>query len=283
MIVCPVRDMCPPSRSYLHPEQPKVLVLGGLDPSGAGLQADIETCLALGCHAMPIATAVTVQNTRGLANVVEIPADQVVTQIRHLVADVQAVAACKIGAVPSLEMAIALRDLLLNWENRPTVILDPVLGASAGGSLMTPDLVRVFSSVLLPLASLVKPNAIEAIEFAGEHEPLSAGARLSTLTIGGYALLTGTDTSCDAQVTHHLFRNGSLFAEFTWPRLSGSYHGTGCTLTSAIAALTARGYGMESAVARALAYTYQTVRAAHSVGGAQLIPSRLVNYPAYAR
>ena len=260
-----------------------MLVLGGLDPSGAGLQADIETCRALGCHALPIATAVTVQSTRGLARVVELPTAEVIAQVRHLLADIRTVAACKIGAVPSLETAIALRELLAGWENRPPVVLDPVIGASAGGSLMAPDLARNFVSVMLPVVTLVKPNTAEAIQLAGGLDPMRAGAFLSTATDGGYALLTGSDGSEDARVTHHLFRNGRLFAEFTWPRLSGSYHGTGCTLTSAVAALVARGYGVETAVARGLVYTFHTVAAAYSIGGVQLIPSRLVDYPAYAR
>lgn len=256
---------------------PPVLVVGGLDPSGAGLQADIETCLALGCHALPVATAITVQTTRGLERVIALGASDIREQICRLLMDVGEVAACKIGMVPEIDIAAMLVEVLDELPAETAIILDPVMAASAGGALMSPALVDTYATRLLPRATLVKPNVGEALRLSGASDRATAGRILSQADRCRYALLTGTDTAEDAYSRHYLYREGVLFAEYAWPLLEGRYHGTGCTLSSAIAANCALGDPPERAVAKGLAYTWRTVRAAKSIGGAQCIPHRLAD------
>ena len=257
-------------------QAPLVLVFGGLDPSGAGLQADIETCLSLGCHALPIATGITVQNTRGLSRIIALKPADIIDQVRYLMAGIGHVASCKIGMLPDVEIAQAVAEALNLLPSETTVILDPVMSASAGGTLMTDGPVRVLPAVLLRISSLIKPNYQEARRLVGATDLDEIGRSLSgNGSKCRYALLTGTDEAANSNSRHYLYRDGAVFAEYRWPVHPGAYHGTGCTLATAIAAFCARGETMECAIGAAQSYTERTVRSAISIGGAQKIPNRL--------
>lgn len=257
------------------PRRPLVLVFGGLDPSGAGLQADIETCFALGCHALPIATGLTIQSTRGLERVIPTAPADITAQMNVLLADVGPVAACKIGMLPSLEVALLLGELLACLPAEAPVILDPVMMASAGGTLMAPSLQARLPPELLARTTLIKPNLGEALRLTGAGTAAEAGARLcGEKPLPSHALITGGDAPMDGYVLHQLFRQGQWHAEFRSPHLTGHFHGTGCTLSSAIAARCALGAPLESAVGEALEFTANSVRQAYSIGGAQGIPER---------
>ena len=267
----------PGKKSFVNREiatrRPLVLVFGGLDPSGAGLQADIETCFALGCHALPIATANTIQSTVQLRSVEGIRPELILQQARHLFRDIGPVGACKIGVLPNAETVEAVVEIIRPWSAQIPVILDPVDTASSGGCLVTRAASAAMRKLLLPLVTLVKPNSFEARTLTGAAALAHAGNELSRATRRG-ALLTGTDDAHDSYVRHQLYCDGELHSEYRWPKIPGEFHGTGCTLTSAIAALMAQGTTLNCAVATGLSYTWRTVCHAYSIGGRQMIPDR---------
>ncbi len=252
---------------------PLVLVIGGHDPSGAGIQADNETLFALGCHAATTVTALTVQTTRGVRRVAPVAADLLREQVSALREDFRPFAACKVGLVPSAELVDAVADLVAAMPGVP-VVVDPVLGAGGGGALGTDGARARLSERLLPLATVVTPNMNEARRLVGDSDVAVLGRALSAGT-RRYALLTGADEAT-REVAHRLYRDGALFAEYRWPRLPHRYHGSGCTLASAIAAFLAHGATPAVACARAQAYTWSALTRAHEVGGDQLIPGRLM-------
>ncbi len=255
-------------------DRPLVLIFAGLDPSGAGLQADIETCSALGCHALPIATALTVQNTLGVAHVEPVAGQLIRAQTESLLRDVGPIAACKIGLLPNYESLLVLTDICARYFDAAPVIVDPIIKASTDVFLSQPDVTKALVRTLLPHATLVKPNTAEAANLTDDSESLAAQMR--TLTTGHcrYVLLTGTDASIEHTVNHRLYRDAALFAEFSWPKYPGQFHGTGCTLTSAVACYCARGLSVEAAVGAALCFTFGAVESAYDIGGAQKIPNR---------
>ncbi len=257
---------------------PLILTIGGVDPSGAGLQADIETCLALGCHALPITTAITVQNTRGLRRIIALSREDIRDQANYLLDDVGPIAACKIGMLPSLDSALAVAEMLDRLPSTTPVIIDPVITTSTGGRLMDSALEEALETLIFPKVTLIKPNFSEARALTGQPELDRAGRLLSSSTAKcRYALLTGADQGASGSLRHLLYRDGELFSEYAWPLFMGQYHGTGCTLSSALAAFSAQGVTTERAVSLAQAYTWRAVRAAKSVGGAQAIPHRLAD------
>lgn len=256
--------------------RPLVLLFGGLDPSGAGLQADIETCFALGCHPLPIATALTVQNTRSLSAVKPTSARVIVSQARHLLSDITQIGACKIGMLPTAASVRAVAEIVRPLAEAIPVILDPVRVTSSGGKLVGCNTIAALQDFLLPLVILVKPNRGEARDLTGQQDFRLAGADLSQRTRGG-ALLTGTDETPGSLICHSLYRAGKLHAEYYYPKISGQFHGTGCTVTSAIAAYMAHGATLDCAVAAGMCYTWKAVRRGYSIGGEQMIPGRLLN------
>ena len=251
--------------------RPLVLIIGGLDPSGAGLQADIETCFSLGTHALPVASALTVQTTRGLLRVVAVSPETVHAQIKTIVSDVSPIAACKIGMLPARDMAEAVADALVMLSPECPVILDPVIRASSGGRLMGADLVDGLPEQLRQRVSLVKPNVAEALELGwigGDMQPEWRRGQPR------YMLLTGADAAAESTASHQLFEAGQLCLEIKQPVISGVFHGTGCTLTSAIAAYCALGLNLLEAVRAGLAFTWDSVSRGYSIGGGQLMPER---------
>jgi hydroxymethylpyrimidine/phosphomethylpyrimidine kinase len=256
-------------------QPPLVLLFGGLDPSGAGLQADIETCFSLGCHALPIATGITVQNTRSLSRVIPTNPIDILDQVKFLIADIGQIAACKIGMLPNFDAARAVAEAIEVLPPHIPVILDPIILTSTGASLMPPHLASQLHTLFSTRVTLIKPNFGEARRLVDALDLNKVGCRL---TESGakcrYALLTGTDEAIGSHARHFLFRDGALFANYRWPVLPGAYHGTGCTLSTAIAAFCARGQTLESAVGAAQCYTGRAVCAAKSIGGAQYIPDR---------
>lgn len=250
--------------------RPLVLVIGGLDPSGAGLQADIETCFSLGIHALPVASAVTVQSTASMLRAIPISPADVHDQIKTVLSDCGPVAACKIGMLAGLETAEAVAVALDQLPRHIPVILDPVLRATSGARLMDESLKENWPRRLLERVTLVKPNRAEAraMRWVDEHGPYGGGL------IPEYLLVTGTDDALGSEASHQLFRAGRLCREFILPVRPGSFHGTGCTLTSAIASFCALGLVMPEAVAAALDYAWRSVREGYSIGGQQSIPER---------
>jgi hydroxymethylpyrimidine/phosphomethylpyrimidine kinase len=251
-----------------HP--PVVLCLSGHDPTGgAGVQADIETLRAKGCHPATLITALTAQDTRNVQAVY--PQDPAVflKQARVLLADLP-VAAIKIGLLGSAGIAQAVAEVI--YEAGPVpVVLDPILAAGGGRTLAGELLREILITRLFPLTTVLTPNTPEAERLTGEREPAACASRLLALGCEN-VLLTGTHEE-RPDVVNRWYRAGGVVESY-WSRLPGTYHGSGCTLASAVAGGLAMGLPMADAVASALRYTWDTLYAGYAVGHGQQLPRR---------
>ncbi len=253
---------------------PLVLAIGGHDPSGgAGIQADIESLAANGCRALSVVTALTTQNTCGVRRVLPQPAQQVLEQIRLLMEE-SGISAIKIGLLGNASTAIALAELLSSYPDIP-VVLDPVLASGSGTAMAGGTLPLVLEETLFPCCTLATPNSDEARWLSGEQELDECAARLIHHGCAS-VLITGTHET-DEQVTNRLYSLGGLLQSWDWPRLPDSYHGSGCTLASAIAAGLARGHNLPDAVEQAQQYTWDALANALSTGRCQYTPDRFHN------
>ncbi len=236
---------------------PNVLSIAGSDPSGgAGIQADLKTLAALRCHGMAVVTALTAQNTRGVVGIHVPPSAFVGAQIDAIFADVS-VAATKIGMFGSGEVARLVADRLAG-RLPMALVLDPVLVATSGDSLGTPDVVAAIRDRLLPLATVVTPNLSEAARLADRPVPRdedgmrALAERLHAL--GAPAVLVKGGHLGGPEARDVLF-DGTCHRVFWAPRVATrNTHGTGCTLSSAIAAFLAHGETLADAVSAAKDY-----------------------------
>jgi hydroxymethylpyrimidine/phosphomethylpyrimidine kinase len=255
------------------PKHPVVLVFAGLDPTGgAGLQADIEAIGSMGGHALPVATAITAQDTHDVKSCTPVSAVSIIEQARVLLDDIE-IDAFKIGLVASIEAIGAIHTILKEHEDIP-VVIDPVCASGAGTVLTDDDQIDATISLLLPQATMVTPNTIEARLLTPEADSLNASGQ-ELLSYGCRSvLLTGThDATPD--IVNRFYADRRLVRSFHCERLPGRYHGSGCTLSSAIAALLGHGLDPLAAVSEALDYTWRTLKHAIRIGGGQLIPQRL--------
>jgi hydroxymethylpyrimidine/phosphomethylpyrimidine kinase len=247
--------------------RPAVLVFAGLDPSGgAGVAADIEAIAAQGAHALPVVTALTVQDNNRVWDVQPVDSALLLRQARVLM-DSVAIGAVKIGIPGSAANARAIAEVLRQLrERQPTlpVVLDPVLASGAGDALGRGNAVAALAP-LLALATVVVPNLPEAEALAG----LLAGAPC------GHVLLTGGH-GAGATVVNTWITAGQE-RRWEWPRLEGEFHGSGCTLAAAIAARLALGETVGQALERAQSYCHQTLLHAFSIGPGQRIPRRALS------
>jgi hydroxymethylpyrimidine/phosphomethylpyrimidine kinase len=258
---------------------PVVMTLSGNDPTGgAGIAADIETLISLGCRPAPVITALTVQNTHNIQTLSPVDYELVLYQARAVLADLP-VAAFKIGVLGNVDNAATLHELLLAWPNIP-VVLDPVLAAGGGTSLADEELIEAIRELLVPLTTVLTPNSHEARRLAPEADTLEA-CGMALLARGcRYVLLTGGHEP-GAEVINTLYGNNRRLESWRWPRLPDSYHGSGCTLASAIAALIAQIQppGSEpsllSALYQAQQYVWRALQTSHRIGSGQLLPNRL--------
>ena len=255
------------------PAVPVVLACSGLDPTGgAGLAADLEAIASQGCHAAPVATALTVQTTAGALGFEPVAPGVLVEQVRAVLEDMP-VAAVKIGMVGTRTAAECLHTVLAERPELP-VVLDPVLAAGGGGALAEPGLEEALRALLVPLATVVTPNGSEALRLVPEADSPEAAA-LALLEAGAeYVLLTGGDAG-GAEVVNRLYGGRRLLETFRWERLPGAFHGSGCTLAAALAGLLAQGREVFGAAHQAQQYTHEALRAAYRAGGGQRIPNRL--------
>lgn len=241
----------------------RVLTIAGSDSGGgAGVQADIKTISACGCYATSAITAVTVQNTVGVRSFVSIPADVVAAQIESVVEDI-GTDSVKIGMVPTPECIKAIADTLSRLSVK-SVVVDPVMVATSGHNLSNSQSVNALQEFLLPLARVITPNVPEAEILSGVKietqnqlmdlaELLARKYNVSVLVKAGH--LQGDELS---DVLYNI-ETGSVI------RLSGkrvdteNTHGTGCTLSSAIASMLAKGYALDDAVKQAKSYLYEAL------------------------
>ncbi len=247
---------------------PNVLTVAGSDPSGgAGIQADLKTFSALGAYGMAVISGLTAQNTRGVTAVRRLEPDFVAAQIDAVFTDIR-VDAVKLGMLGAAPIVAAVATCLHQWEPRH-VVLDPVMLATSGDTLLLPQALDTLRRELLPLATLITPNLPEAgvlldrpppCDLPGMREAARALHALGprwVLVKGGH--LPGDDCT-------DLLYDGRQFLELPAPRIaSGNTHGTGCTLSAAITAGLAHGLAMPQAVTQAKIYLTAAIVAADTL------------------
>ena len=249
------------------------MCFSGLDSTGgAGMQADIEAIASMGCHAAPVVTALTVQDTQQVIDYTPVEANILIAQARAVLEDIP-VAAIKIGMLGDVSVIEAIHTLLTDYPNIP-VVLDPVLVGGGGGELSNEPVIDAIIRLLLPQTTVLTPNSPEARTLAPEADTLDACGQ-DLLDKGcEFVLLTGTHEEAE-HVENRLYGNRRLLDTFTWERLPHSYHGSGCTLAAAIAGLLAQGLEPFTAIHEAQEYTWEALRNGYRVGMGQLLPNRL--------
>lgn len=254
------------------PQRPCVLVLAGLDPSGgAGLVADAQAVAAQGAHALTVCTALTVQDNDRVYGVHPVAAALVLAQIRAL-SDKMRISAVKIGipgsAANARAIAQAIHELRRNQPDLP-VVLDPVL-ASGHGDLLSRDDALAALAPLLALVTVITPNGPEAQALTGAATALEQAAALRARGCR-HVLITGGHDGGESVINRGF---GPDEQEWRWPRLGGAFHGSGCTLASAIAGQLAMGAPLRTALEQAQHYCFQALRAAYAVAPGQAMPHR---------
>ena len=250
---------------------PIVLTFAGSDPtSGAGLQADVLTLASMGCHPLSVVTALTVQDTHGVAWCEAVDAARVRMQAERLLADM-AVAAFKLGVLGSAANVEVIAQILAEYADIP-VVLDPVLSSGRGESLASDEVIAALRELLVPQSTVVTPNSVEARRLAGCASLKDSAQRL--IDCGAeYVLVTGTHEPGE-EVVNTLYDSGGVVREDRWARLQGSYHGSGCTLASAIAAALANGLAVPEAARDAQEFTWQSLASGFRPGTGQWLPDR---------
>ncbi len=256
---------------------PIVLAFAATDTScGAGLQADILTLASMGCHPLSVVTAATIQDTMGVEDIMALDPEWVADQARCVLEDMP-VNAIKIGVLGSVENITAIAEVVSDYPEVP-LVLDPILASGRGDELATEDMISALRELLIPQTTIITPNSIEArrlVQEDGEEELELAECARRLLALGcEYVLITGTHENT-TQVVNTLYGQEGVIRIDRWDRLPGSYHGSGCTLASAIAATIANGLSIGDAVKDAQEYTWQTLKAAFRPGMGQHIPDRL--------
>jgi hydroxymethylpyrimidine kinase/phosphomethylpyrimidine kinase len=247
---------------------PVVLSIAGSDASGgAGIQADLKTCAALGCYGATAITAVTAQNTQGVFDVQPLPAPHLTKQIHAVLDDIGA-DAIKIGMLANPLLVNAVADVLGRWDVK-NVVIDTVLASESGTALLAKEAVRSLTQRLFPMATIVTPNIPEAeiltgITIDGEDTLREAAEALHAMG-PKYVLLKGGHLE-GPEAIDWLY-NGSAWRAYAAPRIdTPNNHGTGCTLATAIAAYLAQGQSIEDAVQQSKDYVTGALRHSLDLG-----------------
>jgi len=258
---------------------PIVLSFSANDSSGgAGIQADILTLASMGCHPLSVITAVTVQDTVGVDDVMALDSGWVADQARAVLEDMP-VHVFKIGMLGSVEIIAAIAEIVSDYPDIP-IVLDPVLSSGRGEELASEDMISAMRELLLPQTTIITPNSMEARRLAQDEaedfDELDLGQCGGRILHMGceYVLITGGHENT-RQVTNTLYTASGIVRSDVWQRLTGSYHGSGCTLASAIAATLANGLPVSEGVYEAQEYTWQTLKAGFHPGMGQYLPDRL--------
>jgi len=258
---------------------PVVLVFAGNDPSGgAGLAADILTLSSQGCHVLPVVTAITVQDTAGVEDILPIDPDWLDDQARHVLEDMQ-VDAIKVGLIGSIDNLMVIAGIASDYPDIP-LILDPVLTDNKDDALAEYEMVAILRELLLPHTTIVSLNSIDARRLASddpdEQSDLPLDVAASRLIASGcqYVLITGVHENTP-KVMNSLYSEQGRAGSENWDRLPGHFHGAGCTLAAALAGMLAGGAEVATAVHDAQDYTWQALSNAYRPGMGRQVPDRL--------
>lgn len=242
---------------------PSVLTIAGFDGSGgAGIQADIKTISALGCYATSVLTALPVQNTKGVRNIFPIPIEAVAEQLKAILDDVFP-DAIKIGMVHTPELVETIVQVLDGYKKVP-IVFDPVMVATSGHRLIEEETIQTIIEKLFPIADVITPNMDEAGILAGMEvktlaEMQLAGAKIKNLYCKNI-LLKGGHQMTSKITTLFLDREGQTHTFETEKLETNNTHGSGCTLSSAIASYLAQGESLFDAVSMAQTYAYEAIK-----------------------
>jgi hydroxymethylpyrimidine/phosphomethylpyrimidine kinase len=254
-----------------------VLVFAGSDPSGgAGIQADILAITALGAHPLSVITVLTAQDNDRVFSVHPVSAALLQRQAQTLIDKIE-IAAVKIGIVGNRANAEAIAEIVgtlrLRQPDLP-VVFDPVLASGQGDRLAAEDAIQAIGP-LLPIATLVTPNLPEAIALCGGDRRADRQAEALLKQGCRHVLIKGGHGDDENVINRWFTEDGGR--SWTWPRLPGGFHGSGCTLAAALAALLACGKSMAEALDLAQAYCHGALTNAYSITDGQSIPNRFVS------
>ena len=248
---------------------PRVLTIAGSDPSGgAGIQADLKTIHALGCYGMAVVTALTAQNTVGVTGVHPVPAPFVAQQVDTLLADCPP-AASKTGMLFSAELVAVVAPRGAGGR-LGALVVDPVMVATSGDRLLEPAAEDALRGSLVPVATVVTPNRAEAEVLTGRTisgvDEAVAAARTLVAMGAGAALVKGGHDDDPARATDVLVTRDGEVATWTRPRIALEAHGTGCTLSAAVACGLAAGLPLSEACRRAGDFVHLGLAGSFAVG-----------------
>lgn len=256
---------------------PNVLIISASDPtSGAGMQADIQTVSSLGCHPLTVITGLTVQDTKGVHHVSPVESKLFEAQAR-IILDDSKVDLIKCGMLSSEENIRVLAKLLNEYPNIP-VVLDPIMASGRGDELTSESMRQLMIELILPRVTLLTPNIMEArqlVKLDDQVKEISIDEAAKRLLASGCenVLITGAHEDTD-DVVNRLYLSDGETESYAWKRLPHEYHGSGCTLASAIAAYVAQGLSLKQAVEEGQGFTWHTLDAAIQTGQGQRIPNR---------
>ncbi len=250
--------------------KPVVLVLAGHDPSaGAGIQADIETLAAHGCVATSIITSLTAQNTQCFSHHIAQTRENFLTQGKLVLEDIK-IDACKIGAIGSPDLIRATHELIID---KPfPIVLDPILQSTTGHKFLNEEMCALLCELVLPMTTIITPNRDEAIQLTGELDLQSAAEKLFEMGCKNILITDAEDS--ETKIINHLYPANEQAKIFIYDRLSGNYHGSGCTLASAISANLAKDIEPILAIEQAQEYTWNSLKHGLQIGSSQLHPNR---------
>jgi hydroxymethylpyrimidine kinase/phosphomethylpyrimidine kinase len=250
--------------------KPVVLTIAGLDPSGgAGIVADIKTIAAFGCFPAVALTSITFQNTTGVFGAEHQTAATLRAQVEPIVRDLD-VAAAKTGMLPTAEIVAEVARLFAE-EKLPAPVVDPVVVATSGDVLIDDHAFELLKTKLFPLARVVTPNIPEAEKLAGfsinDEADMKRAAEAIQLLGAPAVLIKGGHRRVDTQALDILLTENGILTEFRSDYLDvGEVHGSGCTLSAALAANLARGLNLEESVSAAKKYVTDAIRQARRIG-----------------
>ena len=259
--------------SEAHSHKPLVLCVSGLDPTGgAGIQADIETLNALGCHALPVISSLTVQSPVDVKATHPCAPELIREQILTLFDSGLQPDCIKLGLIDSPRTIEVLAQIFSLFPSIP-LVSDPVLKAGGGFEFSSSDLIEAYKQSILPHCTVLTPNVPELYRLCPDAATEEDALEVLIKTGCRHVMLTGTHAGT-TDVINRLFNASDLDKRWSWPRLDGEFHGSGCTLASAVAAGIAQGKSVLAAAETAQQFTWNSLKQAIKPALGQSLPDR---------